>query len=81
MKKIYSKPDVIFENFSLCTSIAASCEVKTDTQANNVCGYKFGALYVFTDKIQGCTTPIAEGSINDGLCYHNPSEDNNLFNS
>lgn len=81
MKKTYSKPDIAFESFSLCTGIASTCEVKTYHPSNGVCGYKFGGLFIFTDEIKGCTTKIVEGEEYDGLCYHNPSEDNNLFNS
>lgn len=87
MKKLYSKPDIVFDSFSLCTNITAGCEVKTNMPSNDLCGYKFGALYVFINGIQGCTTPIVDGSIvvdsttNDALCYHNPSENSNLFNS
>lgn len=81
MKKLYSKPDIHFESFSLSTSIASTCEVKTYHPSNGVCGLKFGSQFIFTEEIEGCTTKIVEGEAYDGLCYHNPSENNNLFNS
>lgn len=83
MKKTYEKPEVFFENFSLCTNIAAGCELKTNLQSSNMhgCGYVFGRgePMVFTLDI-GCETTAGDGVYN-GICYHIPTEANNLFNS
>lgn len=82
MKKTYSKPDILFESFSLSTSIAAGCEVKITTIAAKQCGMKFGDTVVFTaDMGNVCSTKVVDGSLYDGLCYHVPTESNNLFNS
>lgn len=87
MGKIYTKPDIVFESFSLSTSIAAGCEVKTNTPYAGTCGLKFGALMVFIDGVNGCTYKPPHNSQSwmddngNSFCYHNPSEDSNLFNS
>lgn len=81
MRKVYSKPDIIFEDFSLSTSIAAGCETKTNTPSQDKCGFRFGAYMAFVAGVEACTMPVADGSINDGFCYHVPSAENNLFNS
>jgi len=83
MKKTYSKPQIVFENFSLSTNIAGDCEIKNDTQAARQCGYDmFPFEKVFLTDITGCTMKVTpeEGMFN-GLCYHVPIETNNLFNS
>lgn len=83
MKREYSKPDVFFDNFSLCTSIAGNCEVKTDLKSQGECYVQFGALKVFTDRVVGCSKygiVIENGQFN-GLCYHVPTENANLFMS
>jgi hypothetical protein len=87
MRKAYAKPDIVFESFALSTSIAGNCEVKTYTPNSGNCGYKFGGIMVFITDVTGCKLQIPDGSENivdengDAFCYHNPSEDNNLFNS
>ena len=83
MKKVYKKPNIIFEDFTLSTSIAAGCERK----ANNVmysCEYFDNDLgyTIFTGSISKCTlTPQDGGDEYNGICYHVPVESNNLFNS
>ena len=86
MKKAYSKPDILFESFSMATSIAAGCEVKLDTQAAYVCGVKFDNVTLFTNEVTNCKSGdglvIAEGDkMYNKLCYHNPYEANNVFAS
>lgn len=85
MKKEYSKPEIMFENFTLSTNIAADCEVKNNNNPSlNVCSYdiKFGreTKSFFTDTITACSTTEADGEYN-GFCYHTPEESYNLFNS
>ena len=81
MKKTYSKPDVLFEDFSLSTSIAAGCERKTLLPGPETCGFKFGADVVFVTGVAGCQEIVDDGSIADGFCYHTPSDAFNLFHS
>lgn len=86
MKKAYSKPDIFFEDFSLNTNIAAGCE-KTPSDHTDECGVRWGHIIIFTSSLTACeNNPVVEGSTvgnmvkdNDGLCYHNPSENFNVF--
>lgn len=82
MKKIYSKPEITFESFSLSTNIAAGCETKTNTPSQMQCGYgadDFGRP-LFVQEASGCLIKVPENA-GDTLCYHVPTETNNLFNS
>lgn len=84
MKKIYEKPQILFEDFTLTTNIAAGCETKTTTPSWNQCAYpvKFGReeKNFFLSTISACTTTEDDGEY-EGFCYHTPTEANNLFNS
>lgn len=84
MKRAYEKPDIIFEDFSLSTSIALNCEVLANSNSGT-CPYvetdgRGNTLNVFTETVTGCVYKPANGDYN-GLCYHNPYDANNLFNS
>lgn len=84
MKKAYVKPEIAFFDFTLSTSIAAGCEVKTDLQSLDICGFKppddRWEGVIFVDRNTACTqTPAGSGY--DTLCYHVPTEAYNLFNS
>ena len=86
MKKVYAKPEIVFENFSLSTNIATGCNHQTSLQSNtNGCGMEWGDEIIFLVGITGCmgegrtAYDMDDGS--SGICYHNPSETNDLFNS
>lgn len=80
MKKIYSKPEILFEDFSLSISITAGCDIEHGTQAENECGYYFGRDgIIFTETVDGCQYKKPDGYNN--LCYHIPTETSDLFNS
>ena len=84
MKKKYSRPDIAFESFSLSSSIAGNCEVKTDTKGGGECGYPLDGLgSIFLLNMGDCVVKITdEQSLNfNGFCYHIPTENSNLFNS
>lgn len=84
MKKIYSKPEIMFDSFTLTTNIAAGCKHIIDTFANGSCGMFFpGAGNVFTTNVSGCSDkPVSpDGDQYGGICYHVPYEDSKLFNS
>lgn len=85
MKKVYVKPQIVFENFALSTRIAGDCEEKTNLPSNDSCGLDFSGLKVFLDGMGGCTDIKVDNVGGDGefngICYHVPSGDNNLFNS
>lgn len=82
MKKTYSKPDVIFDSFSLSTNVAADCAFKTPLPKADECGLPTGFLneIIFITEMQGCTRTQGNGQW-DTICYHQPTEENNLFNS
>ena len=85
MKKLYSKPEIMFESFTLSTNIAGDCEIKTHTPAKGECAYtipgdEFSSqeINVFIEK-HICSTTKAEGEY-DNLCY-NTFDGRSLFNS
>lgn len=82
MKKVYEKPAVVFENFTLNTAIAGSCEFIVNNSTKYICAYydEREGKHVFTSEIMACTTKQEEGS-NNGICYHVPVDTHNLFNS
>ncbi len=82
MKKEYMKPQVVFSSFTLSNSIAGNCAHQNSLQTEGSCGLDFGGERIFLAGIIDCgSDPIeVDGSFN-GICYHNPTETNNLFNS
>ena len=85
MKKTYMKPKVSFENFSLCVSTSAGCEKISENPALWTCGVIMGFDSIFSSGVSGCGIELTEDDYyaitGDHLCYHNPTPDNNLFNS
>lgn len=83
MKKIYSKPDIAFESFSLCMNIAAtSCAQIVKTHADGDCGVNFGGRWVFMTDVAGCKYKVDDGSaMANYLCYHVPTDGMTVFNS
>ncbi len=80
MKKSYSTPDIMFESFSLSTSIAA-CDVETNFN-EGVCGYEvYPGFVIFKYGVDACFNKIESGVFGDSLCYDNPSGLTNLFSS
>lgn len=79
MKKQYVKPELYFENFQLSTSIAA-CGTPTQTPSNGDCGITVtGYGVLFLTSVSGCEKKVADGY--EGICYHQPTDTTNLFNS
>lgn len=82
MKKNYSAPEILFEDFTISTSIATNCEEKSDLQNARECGFKWGKFVIFINSTTGCSKEVVDGdSKYNGLCYHVPEADYNLFNS
>ena len=80
MKKQYNRPDIVFERFSMNSSIAGQCEFKAQF-ARDICGAELTeAITVFTDEIQNCSFKQPDGEY-DMLCYHVPTDSYNVFNS
>ena len=75
MKKTYSKPQIMFEAFTLSTNIASGCGVITTLSTRGTCGYTpdrwpESVVLFNTDGI--CNTS-PQNTEYDGLCYDNPS--------
>ena len=87
MKKVYQKPAIMFEDFSLSVNVASDCEgVPVGNPSRGTCGIiTSSGDIIFTDGITDCEfTPVDMGGEEDqwdGFCYHVPTEYNNLFNS
>ena len=79
MKKIYKAPEILFEDFTMSTSIAAGCDTIVNNASENVCGYPTRNGTVFIAGITGCAYAQPDGY--DGICYHVPTESSDLFNS
>ena len=80
MKKEYKKPELLFDSFELSMNIAAGCEKKTHTLTDGTCGVIVDGIgMVFFESITGCTYKGADGDYS--ICYHNPEDNANLFNS
>lgn len=81
MKKTYSKPEIMFENFAVSSNIAAGCSILTN-YAENECSYvytdEFGTTYnIFISGV--CTTTQQDGYA--GICYHVAADTSSLFTS
>ena len=84
MKKVYTKPEIMFESFTLSQAIAGDCTVKTSTPSEGNCayGYKdefFGDVVLFTNDMNACEFQQPDGY--NGICYDVPTASNLLFNS
>ena len=87
MKKIYTKPEIFFENFSLSTNIAGNCNQTFGLLAQFVCAIPDAngmGMGVFGMSYPG-NNCLIEGTGNEeynGLCYHYfEGGDGSLFNS
>lgn len=80
MKKQYVKPDISFDTFELSQSIAGGCEGITNavygTCATTIPDLGFS---IFANK-HTCDVHAAPGN-NEFVCYHAPSDSNNVFSS
>ena len=81
MKKTYKKPVIMFEDFSISVSIAGDCGIIIDTQASGQCAMHMGADRVFMGTVGGCDGDWGVDGVYNNICYHNPIDGNDLFNS
>ena len=54
MKKVYEKPMIMFESFSLSTNIAGDCDIPTGTAAYKTCAIDFSGTPLFLTTISEC---------------------------
>ena len=87
MKKLYTKPEIMFESFLMSANIAAGCENINSNPTVDKCAYiipgtEFSAeKHVFSANVgDACTTKNDNGKY-DYLCYHTPTDTTNLFSS
>lgn len=85
MKKTYTKPEIMFEDFSLNNSITAGCEVIVDAPSQGTCAYTVVSgrktNNIFLSTMSLCDTYEDDGEFN-GLCYHVFTDGaDSLFNS
>jgi hypothetical protein len=89
MKKKYTAPGIIFESFSLSAAVTSNCNYVVNTISLDMCGVQLGNQYVFFDSMSFCKNGMGfipvplpkEAEEFNGLCYHNPTDANRLFNS
>ncbi len=82
MKKTYTKPEILFESFTLSTNINAGCEKPTNLPSWDQCGLDFSGLVVFMTDMSGCTDIKVDADKDfNGICYHTPTDLNNVFAS
>ena len=87
MKKLYSKPEIMFEDFTLSENIAGDCEAPfVGNPSKDSCAIVgTGEQNIFSGRVSACEfKPEDFGQSPDmwnGLCYHTPTDANNLFNS
>lgn len=88
MKKMYSKPEIFFENFSLSTNIAGNCNHPFRGFAQFVCGIPDSnglGMNIFDPNAAGSTCAIPGDGMDDtydGFCYHiSTNAEGTLFNS
>lgn len=93
MKKQYSKPGIIIEDFEMSESIAIACEgvgpggvggsLGDATHASkDVCGWNVGGFIYWTSTTNGCNRiRDINYNIDDTYCYHNPTAGLSIFSS
>lgn len=80
--KTYSKPDIVFESFSLSTNIAGAGCIVSAAATPGACALELDGINVFLTEVFNCHLKVKDGSKEfNYLCYHVPTGDNNLFAS
>lgn len=90
MKKQYSKPGIIIEDFRLAESIAG-CNSKPGEAGSTVgysnhydkltCGWVIGGLVYWTSPDAKCNKIVGEDFPVEGVCYNNSNGGNVIYNS
>lgn len=74
MKKIYSKPSIVFESFMMSSSVANTCEDKLLSET--ACYYEVG-----WDKFYAVGIDGSECTADDVDCYHVAVRNPSIFGS
>lgn len=82
MKTGYEKPQIQFENFELSESISAGCALISNATQYSCAVFvpEWGEKF-YMDETGGCTLTPPNAGAGDGLCYHAPSDANNVYSS
>ncbi len=80
MKKIYVKPQIVFELFQLSTSIASGCDLLGSQSAQYVCPVTDPdtGFAIFAEDI---SSPCDTAPVGGNVCYDVPSENWMVFSS
>lgn len=92
LKKIYSKPDIVFDDFKMCANIAWCA--KPVNFYRGTCGIEMtGGITVFGSSASGIDDSVCNFDVDEmfgvdivnedwnGLCYHVPTADGSMFYS
>ena len=83
MKRVYEKPVLYIERFTLSQTIAHNCgenlvfSMGTE-KTKESCGWDAGGVIIFMEGNPGCLLPTEEFA---GICYNAPAGGYNVFNS
>jgi len=80
MKKVYSKPEILFEDFTLSTNIATTCE-HNPLSSETTCAIDYSGWNLFLVDMAACTDiQVGDPGDEDGqygkICYHVPTGEN-----
>ena len=80
MKKKYVKPQILITSFELAESIATGCEQISNSSAY-ACAVedKESGMTYIAEGVSGCV--FTPPNLDDWVCYHGPSDSNNVFSS
>lgn len=85
MKKQYSKPGIIIEDFAIAQNIALNCGNaggNKHTHADGLeCAWKEQNITVFAEGNIRCLIQLSPGERYEDICYHNPSGKFSVFGS
>lgn len=92
MKKQYSKPGIIIEEFKMAESIAVACEgVEAGGHGGSLgdatysskysCGWRVGSYVYWTSTDNGCNLIRDENYVLNKYCYNNPVAGMSIFSS
>lgn len=77
MKRIYIKPQITFDSFSVDTDIAACASQALHDVGT--CTAIIAGRTVFVSEVAACKFKAKDGTY--GICYYTPNLDNNVFGS
>lgn len=89
MKKQYSKPGIIIEDFTIAQNISAGCGAvaggnslgRPNHWAKETCGWVVGDYILWVESTGYCNLDTVLNEECEGVCYNNPGAGNTIFNS